>query len=204
MGIGALSLRRAVFLDRDGVINRNVLDSETGTFGAPRSVQEFELAPGAILALQALRRVGFPLFLVSNQPNHAKGKSSLKDLAAVHGQLEAELRGAGIEFAAVYYCYHHPEGVVKNYSGACECRKPSPYFLLRARDEFGLSLKDSWMIGDRVTDVECGRAAGVRTIRVLEDHPAVRGTDQMKADFEAPDLAAAVGIILGLGLRTVS
>lgn len=193
-----LAAGAAVFLDRDGVINRNVPDSATGHYGAPRFASEFALVPGAIEALRRLRTAEFRLFLVSNQPNYAKGKSSLEDLAAIHTRLEDELKAAGIEFAATYYCYHHPQGTVPGYSGACECRKPSPYFLLKARDEFGLSLADSWMIGDRATDVECGRAAGARTIRIAEDHPGERAAGEMKAEFEARDLAEAVEIILAV------
>ncbi len=191
-----MTSRAGVFLDRDGVINRNVLDRSTGEFGAPRKPDEFELAPGAISALLALQQAGLPLFLVSNQPNYAKGKSSLEDLAAIHQRLEAELKSAGIEFADSYYCYHHPQGVVPEYSGPCQCRKPSPHFLFHARDAFRLALGASWMIGDRATDIECGRAAGVRTIRVAEDHPATRGANEALAHFEARDLAHAAEIIL--------
>jgi D-glycero-D-manno-heptose 1,7-bisphosphate phosphatase len=186
----------AVFLDRDGVINRNVLDLATGEYGAPRTPEEFELAPGATDALLALQRAGFLLFLISNQPNYAKGKSSLEDLAAVHACLVAELEATGIVFAEFYYCYHHPQGGAAGYSGPCECRKPSPYFLFKARDAFGLVLEESWMVGDRATDIECGRAAGVRTIRVKEDHPAMRAATELEADFEAWDLGRAAEIIM--------
>ena len=188
--------RGAVFLDRDVVINRNVLDRATGEYGAPLLPEDFELAPGAIDALLALQQAGFPLFLISNQPNYAKGKSSLEDLAAVHQRMTAELEAAGIAFAEFYYCYHHPKGVVADYSGPCECRKPSPYFLFKARDAFGLALQDSWIVGDRATDIECGRAAGVRPTRVKEDHPLTRAANEAKADFEAYDLAHAAEIIL--------
>ena len=76
------------------------------------------------------------------------------------------------------------------------CRKPSPHFLYKAREEHGVSLVASWMIGDRVTDIECGRVAGLRTIRVAEDHPAQRWAGEIEADFEAADLADAAQIVL--------
>jgi len=186
----------AVFLDRDGVINRNVLDPATGEYGAPLRAQDFALAPGALDAMQSLRKAGFLLFLVSNQPNYAKGKSSLEELAAIHAKLLAALKTAGIEFTDFYYCHHHPQGVMPTHSGPCDCRKPSPYFLLKARDTYRVSLQHSWMIGDRATDIQCGRSAGVRTIRVQEDHPASRASHEVKADFEADDLAEAAKIIL--------
>jgi D-glycero-D-manno-heptose 1,7-bisphosphate phosphatase len=198
MGIGEVSLRLAVFLDRDGVLNRNVLDAATGEYGAPLSVEKIELVPGVIRGLLRLRDAGFLLFVVSNQPNYAKGKSSLEELAAIHEQLKSELDMAGVEIAEFYYCYHHPRGVVEGYSGPCDCRKPSPYFLFKARDAYGLDLDASWMIGDRATDIECGRAAGVRTIRVAEDHPAERKRREVEAEFEAKDITAAVEVILAM------
>ena len=191
-----MSSRSAVFLDRDGVLNRNVLDPATGEYGAPRRRADFLLAPRVLPALQALQSAGFPLFLVSNQPDYAKGKCSLEDLAAVHGRLRSELDAAGIVFHEFYYCYHHPDGRASGYSGPCRCRKPSPYFLLKARDAYGLELGKSWIIGDRVTDIECGRAAGLLTVRVTEDHPAPRKPGETQADFEARDLAHAVQIVL--------
>lgn len=191
-----MNLRPAVFLDRDGVINRNVLDPASGEYGAPLMANALQIAPGAIDGLLALQRAGFPLFLISNQPNYAKGKSSLEELAAIHLRLQRELDAAGISFTDFYYCLHHPDGKVPGYSGPCECRKPSPYFVYKARDEHGLELETSWMIGDRVADIECGRTAGLGTIRITEDHPAERGGDEIPADFEASDLAHAVEIIL--------
>jgi D-glycero-D-manno-heptose 1,7-bisphosphate phosphatase len=187
---------RAVFLDRDGVINRNVFNPGTGEYESPGKPEEFELHPGVLPALRALQSAGFQLFLVSNQPNYAKNKSTLEELQAVHGLLVEALEGAGVQFTSFYYCYHHPKGVVDGYSGPCECRKPSPYFLRKASQEFAISLADSWMVGDRAADVECGTAAGVRTIRVDEDHPAQRSSLEPSADYEARDLAHAVTIIL--------
>ena len=196
MGIDAVTSRPAIFLDRDGVINSNMLDPATGEYGAPLTVDRFLLAPRAIEGLVALQRARFPLFLISNQPNYAKGKSTLEELAAIHRKMKQELDAAGISFAGFYYCYHHPQGRVAGYSGPCECRKPSPYFLYKAKEEHGISLEASWMIGDRVADIECGRAAGLRTIRVVEDHPAHRRPNEIRADFEAADLADAARIVL--------
>jgi D-glycero-D-manno-heptose 1,7-bisphosphate phosphatase len=196
VGIDAVTLRPAIFLDRDGVINSNVLDPATGEYGAPLTADRFQLAPRAIEGLHLLQRANFSLFLISNQPNYAKGKSTLEELAAIHCKMQQELEAAGISFLDFYYCYHHPQGKVAEYSGPCECRKPSPYFLYKAKEEHGISFEASWMIGDRVTDIECGRAAGLRTIRVVEDHPAQRRPDEIKANFEAVDLVDAARIVL--------
>lgn len=184
--------RRAVFLDRDGVINRNVLNTRTGKHEAPLSAAELSLLPGATEAMRALQDAGFLLFLVSNQPNYAKRKSTLEELAAIDAKLQRELREERVDFAAVYYCLHHPQGDVTGYSGPCACRKPAPYFLLRARREFHLNLDESWMVGDRVTDILCGRAAGVRTILI----DASETSGEVGADRVAKNLAAAADYIL--------
>lgn len=191
-----MTLKAAVFLDRDGVLNRNVLNPSTGEYESPGVPDDFELVPGALPALQKLQSAGFPLFLISNQPNYAKGKNSLEELAAVHARLKDALEANHIEFVEYYYCLHHPKGIVDSHSGPCECRKPSPYFLKKAASDHNIALEGSWIVGDRVTDIECGRAAGLRTIRVEEDHPAHRLPDELQADYEARDLSHAVEIIV--------
>jgi len=193
MGVGALS--QAVFLDRDGVINRNVRNPATLAWEAPLTVEDFELADNALAALSRLRQAGFLLFLVSNQPNYAKGKASLEVLEAIHRHLLKLLARQGIEFTAFYYCLHHPHGVVPSHSGPCGCRKPAPFFLLQARDQFGLDMERSWMVGDRDSDIACGQAAGVHTIRVRNQQGAVAG-DEQRAEFKADSLQAAAVIIL--------
>ena len=111
------------------------------------------LAPNALVALRALRKAGFLLFLVSNQPNYAKAKASLETLESIHHRLLDLLDQQRIDFAAFYYCLHHPQGVVPSHAGPCRCRKPSPFFLLQARDQFGLDMERSWMVGDRASDI---------------------------------------------------
>ncbi len=196
MGIGEVA-RRAVFLDRDGVLNALVLNAATGRMESPLSLQEFHLLPGVFPALRRLQDAGYPLILVSNQPNYALGKSTWVDLGLIHSKLVAELGGAGIHFARFSYCLHHPKGVVAGYSGTCVCRKPSPWFLFRARDDFRLSLEESWMIGDQPTDTKCGRAAGARTIRIGASLGAELAGSDPCADAFAGDLAEAAEIVLG-------
>ena len=150
--------RRAVFLDRDGVLNRNVWYPDTGAWESPRLLAEFQLAEGVLPALASLRDAGYLLFLVSNQPNAAKGKSPPGELEAMHAVLTEQLAGTGIVLAGAFYCVHHPQ-----FTGPCVCRKPRPYFLNEAARTHRLSLSECWMIGDRSTDVACGRAAGVHT-----------------------------------------
>lgn len=184
--------RPAVFLDRDGVLNALVHNAATGKMESPLTPGDLRLLDGVIPALRRLQSAGYPLILVSNQPNYALGKTSLDTLAAIHQRLTTDLALAGVRLTRVCYCLHHPKGVVAEYSGLCVCRKPSPWFLLRARDDFGYSLADSWMIGDQPTDMHCARAAGVRSIRIAPD----AGDAMPEADYVVPSLSGAAGIIL--------
>jgi D-glycero-D-manno-heptose 1,7-bisphosphate phosphatase len=198
MGVTTLKRSAAVFLDRDGVINRNVMNPLTRAWEAPVTAESLELTQNVGPALRALRKAGFLLFIVSNQPNYAKAKTSLQTLQNIHNRLLDLLDNEKIKFDAIYYCLHHPDGVVPGYSGPCLCRKPSPFFLFQARDRFCLDLELSWMIGDRITDIECGQSAGLRTIRVLNNETVVRpDSGETHPHFEVCDLEAAVAIILG-------
>lgn len=178
-------MKRAVFLDRDGVLNRNIWNHATQAYESPLTPEQFQLLPKVISSLHLLRDAGYLLFLVSNQPNYAKGKASMQTLEAIHGRLEATLKEAQISFTAYYYCLHHPA-----YTGECDCRKPSPHFLFKARENFGVDLKHSWMVGDRATDVECGRAAGTQTVEINNTHPL-----ETNATFVAADLWSATKFI---------
>jgi len=145
--------------------------------------------------LRKLQSAEYELFLVSNQPDYAKGKVSLDNLKKIHEKFLSIFIAEKISFRDFFYCYHHPKGVVKEYSCDCECRKPKPYFLLKAAEDYSLNLRSSWMIGDRDSDIECGRAAGVRTILVNEPNSAdKRGIS--KPHFTVNDLSDAVNIIL--------
>jgi D-glycero-D-manno-heptose 1,7-bisphosphate phosphatase len=199
MGIGGVKQPRGIFLDRDGVINRNVFNPEADAFESPHRLEDFELLPGVIEVLKRLQQAGYSLFLVSNQPSYAKGKTSLEMLRKIHERFVQYLDSANIKFSEHYYCFHHPEGIVPGFSGPCICRKPSPHFLLQAQAGFGLDLKQSWMIGDRETDIECGHAAGTRTIRIGGGRlPEVNETT---ADFRVRDLPEAADLILATNSR---
>src|ERR1700724_1626670 len=129
--MGSLSVNRAIFLDRDGVINKNIFYEHSGEWEAPLPPDHFERADGAIEALRQLQSAGLLLFVVSNQPNAAKAKATLETLDEIHQRLIAALDEAHIHFTAFYYCYPHPAGTVPSLSGPCDCRKPSPHFLLK-------------------------------------------------------------------------
>ena len=188
-------MNKAVFLDRDGVINPLVYNLQTAEYESPHELGEFSVYPYAAKSLRRLSEAGYLLFLVSNQPSFAKGKTSLDNILAIQAQLAEYLQENKIGFAGFYYCHHHPDGIVPGYSGPCACRKPSPYFLQQAAAEHGLNLSRSWLIGDQDTDVLCGQAAGVRTIQILNPHSAAkRGAS--RPEFQAENLAEAVELLL--------
>jgi D-glycero-D-manno-heptose 1,7-bisphosphate phosphatase len=195
MGNRPVDTHPAVFLDRDGVINRNVYYADSGEWESPRSGKDFALVPCALNAIARLRGAGYLIFIVSNQPSYAKGKTSLAALAEVHEMFEQALAGAALSVTKAYYCYHHPQGVVPGYAIACPCRKPSTYFIEMACGSYAVDMGRSWMIGDRDSDIKCGRVAGVKTVQIMSDHPTTKAGRE-RPDYRVSDLAEATTIIL--------
>lgn len=196
MGIGQIAaMNRAIFLDRDGVLNRLVWNPQTGEYESPHRVEDLELYPWTIHALSRLDPGTYSLFLISNQPSFAKGKTTLENIKAIHAGFHQILIDNAIYFTDYYYCYHHPQGVVPGYSDECPCRKPKPFFLLQAQRQYRIALECSWLIGDRDSDIFCGRAAGVKTILIQEPSSSTK-RGKSDPDFYAKDLAQAIDIIL--------
>jgi len=187
--------RPALFLDRDGVLNELVFYADSNEWESPRTLADLRIRPQVAPALRTLAAAGWPLFLVSNQPSFAKGKTSLEALRAVHDALQQQLLRDGVTLAGVYYCYHHPQGRVPGYSGPCACRKPSPFFLNQAASSFGLDLKASWMVGDQDLDLICARNAGCRSLLIpCEASAGKRGT--VEPDACITDLSLLPGVVL--------
>jgi D-glycero-D-manno-heptose 1,7-bisphosphate phosphatase len=155
MGSDTLMVRStnsAVFLDRDGVLNEAIV--RDGKPYPPLDLRELAITPGALEALKALKRENFLLIVVTNQPDVARGKASRADIDKVNAQLSAIL-----PLDAIEVCEHDD-------NAHCDCRKPKPGMILRARDKFFLELGSSFMVGDRWRDIEAGRRAGCRTILI--------------------------------------
>lgn len=187
-------MKKAVFLDRDGVINELVLNHDTRKYEPPHDPKDLVILPFVIESLHRLKSEGFELFIVSNQPDYAKGKTTMESLRAVHIRLYEILQSKGIFFQDFFYCYHHPKGVVPEYSFTCECRKPKPYFILQAANKYNVDLARSWMIGDRDVDIECGKNAGVKTI-AIEYALSSSGRSKANPDFFVENLKEAVRLI---------
>lgn len=191
-------MAKAVFLDRDGVINRNVYNDATGEWESPLHLKDFELFPWAIECLQQLQAENFNLFLVSNQPSYAKGKTTLENLKAINEKLHTILIENQILFKEYYYCYHHPQGIVPDLSVVCNCRKPGTFFLEEAKKNYPLDMSMSWMIGDRDTDIICGQTIGIKTIMIVnQKEPQRKNNMACTPDFTVANLPEAVKIILG-------
>jgi D-sedoheptulose 7-phosphate isomerase len=155
--------QRAVFLDRDGVINAYAYNGEFGTIDSPANQDEFALLPGAAEAIARLNEAGLLAIVVSNQPGVAKGKFTRTLLEAMTQEMTASLEAQRAKLDGIYYCLHHPEASLLEYRVACECRKPKPGLLVRAAQEKNIDLARSYTVGDGVTDVLAGRAAGTTT-----------------------------------------
>jgi D-glycero-D-manno-heptose 1,7-bisphosphate phosphatase len=185
----SVSGRRAVFLDRDGTINE-----EVDYLARPEDVR---LIPGAAQAIARLNAAGLAVVVVSNQSGLARGYFDEADLAAVQVRLNRLLAAEGARVDAYYFCPHHPEGVVEHYALVCDCRKPAPGLLRQATQEMGLASAGSFMVGDRLLDVACGRAEGLTAVLVRTGHDdgPPRGEVE-EPDHVAEDLAAAVEWIL--------
>lgn len=150
--------RRAIFLDRDGVLNRHV--------GFLTDPDQMELLPGAAQAVRSINASPYLAVVVSNQPVIARGECSFEDLQAIHAKLETLLGREGAYLDAIYYCPHHPDrgfaGERPEYKGPCSCRKPAPGMLLQAAVDFSIDLGQSYMVGDSESDLEAGRRASCR------------------------------------------
>lgn len=195
MGVDEI-VTAAVFLDRDGVLNELILNPATGEHESPHDPEDLVVIDGVVPVLQRLAGAGFPLFLVSNQPSYAKGKTTLKNIREIHSRLDGFLTGHGIAFREYFYCYHHPDGIVPAYSRPCPCRKPMPHFLLQAARVHDVDLASSWMVGDQDTDVECGQNAGCRTALVINERSAAkRGSS--RPDVTVTTLSEAADRIIG-------
>ena len=168
-------MRRAVFLDRDGVLNRAPV--RNGRPHSPAAVDEVEILPGVPKACEQLRRHGFILIVVTNQPDVARGTAERRTIEEIHRFLRAR-----IPLDDIRVCYHDDVD-------DCACRKPKPGMLLAAARDLNIDLRQSFAVGDRWRDIEAGRRAGCRTVWINYKYAEPR---PFGADFETRSLPAAV------------
>jgi D-glycero-D-manno-heptose 1,7-bisphosphate phosphatase len=179
-------MNRAVFLDRDGVINRKAPEGAYIT-----RWEDFQFLPGVTEGILLLNKAGWSVIVVSNQRCVARGLLTAAELEKIHHRMNCELSQAGARLQAIYYCPHEKEP-------PCDCRKPSPGMLLTAAREHQVDLSISWLVGDSESDIEAGKRAGCRTLRIVEG-PAPRGGS---ADAFARSLLEASLKIVDVSGRT--
>lgn len=170
--------RAAVFIDKDGTLLDDV----------PWNVDplRMRLAPGALDALRLFAWIGLPLFVISNQSGVALGKFGERALDQVGARLREFAAEAGASFTDMYWCPHHPQGIVPEYTRACDCRKPAPGLLLRAAREHDIDLSQSWFIGDILDDVEAGHRAGCRSVLIDNGNE----NEWLRGEWREPDIVA--------------
>jgi D-glycero-D-manno-heptose 1,7-bisphosphate phosphatase len=174
--------RGAVFMDRDGTISE-----EVGYINHPT---RFRVFPYAARAVRLLNDKGWLAMVITNQAGVARGYFSEDMVQAVHDRFKRELEDNGARLDAIYYCAHHPSVGEPPYRFDCDCRKPKPGLIYRAADEFDIDLSKSWMVGDRYTDIELARNAGVSSAFVLTGYGRGEWEYRRKGWKHEPDLVA--------------
>ncbi|MBF0504450.1 MAG: HAD family hydrolase [Candidatus Omnitrophica bacterium] len=174
-------MNRAVFLDRDGVINRAYV--REGKPYPPSSLKEVTILPGVPQALEALRRAGYLLIVVTNQPDVSRGSTLRKTVEEINTYLSRHLR-----IDEFYCCFHDT-------IDGCDCRKPRPGALLAAANKYQIDLNSSYMVGDRSKDIEAGKRAGCKTVFI--DYGYSEKQPQ-SVDYRVASLSEAAQIILDL------
>ena len=180
--------KKAVFMDRDGVVNELRYVSEHGRVETPLTPGQFRLISGVARGIKALQASGFSVVIVSNQPGIAKGQFTPRMFDRIRQRMQRLLEEEGARVDGEYYCLHHPQALTRAYRASCDCRKPHPGLILQAAREGAFDLGASFMVGDGLVDVEAGSRAGCETI--LISHLSSLLTEAMTRKRIAPTYLA--------------
>jgi len=192
------TIEKAVFIDRDGVINPLVYSAENGTVDSPFCPKHFKLLPKVGKAIRILNALNYKVVIVSNQPGIAKNKCKLADLKLIESKMLSSLKRKNATIDDIYYCLHHPAALNLFYKKVCRCRKPKPGLILNAAKKHNINLALSYMIGDNISDIQAGNAAGCKTIFIglLKcDHCKIMHKKGIHPDFIVKDLFEAATLI---------
>jgi D-glycero-D-manno-heptose 1,7-bisphosphate phosphatase len=181
---------KAVFLDRDGTVIRHVHHLS--------KTEQVEVIPNAVEAIKLLTSHHYQVYIITNQSIVARGFATHEQMHEVNKHVQSVLEKDGAKIGGYYACPHHPGPFEsKNaYQTECDCRKPKPGLILQAASEHGITLGESWMVGDTESDITAGRRAGCRTILVKSSSIGLEASKHTQADFVAEDLLEAVKNIL--------
>ncbi len=189
---------RAVFLDRDGVVNELLFHQEMGIIETPFTVDQFKLKKNVGRAIRRINRLGFKVIIVSNQPGIAMRHFSRKTLEAINLKMIQSLAKDKARLDGIFYCLHHPVKGLGALKKKCACRKPKPGLLFQAAKLFNIDLKKSFMIGDSILDVQAGKAAGCETILLAHlkcDLCHLMARRGIKPDYLVKDILTAAKTI---------
>jgi D-glycero-D-manno-heptose 1,7-bisphosphate phosphatase len=191
-------MNRAVFLDRDGVINEIVYFPEMGLPDSPLNPRQFKLLPGVAEAIRIFNSLGLKVIVASNQPAIAKGKMTHELFEQIRTKMRTALEKKGASIDGEYYCLHHPQAKLVEYKVNCNCRKPKPGLILKASEDFDLEPAQCYAIGDSLIDVEAGKAVGCMTFLIGNskcDLCRFIQKKNVKPDYIVPSLLHASKII---------
>lgn len=172
-------MQKAIFLDRDGTLNE-----ESGYINHASRFKVFDFTYKAI---RILNNSGFLVFVITNQSGLARGYFDEKLLSEIHGRLVGDAMKEQAIIKKIYYCPHHKDGSIKKYKIDCDCRKPKPGMLLKAKEEYDLLLENSYMIGDRYKDIQLGQNIGLKTVMVMTGYGLGEFTFQKESWQKQPD-----------------
>lgn len=194
-------MRKAIFLDRDGIINELVYYPEAGIVDTPINSSQVKLIFGIDQLIRHAKKLGYLVVVISNQPAIGLNKISQKQFDFVDEKIRNLLLNKNLGLNAFYYCFHHPFAKLEKYKKICDCRKPKIALFKKAAKEFNIDLSQSWMVGDGVDDIKAGKNAGCKTIllaninsienlRIIEEQ-----LGKIKPDFVIKKIPEALNII---------
>lgn len=177
----------AIFLDRDGTLNID--------HGYVHEIDQFEFIDGVIDALRELKSMGFALVLITNQSGIARGLFTEAQFETLTEWMDWSLADRGVDLDGIYYCPHHPEAKVEAFRQQCDCRKPEPGMLFSARDFLHIDMKSSYMVGDKLEDMQAASAAQVGTRVLVRTGKPVTPDSENAADWVVNSLADLPALI---------
>lgn len=176
-------LSSAVFIDRDGVINEDR--------GYVHRIEDFIFLPGAISGMKIFQDLGYKIVIVTNQAGIARGMYTENDFEILTAHMQKVLAANDVIVSGVYFCPHHPDGVIERWTSVCNCRKPRPGMFLKASDNLGLQLGTSILIGDKISDIDAGVNAGVPLNILIRSNNLTEAKPCLKATVVCKDLQTA-------------
>lgn len=189
---------RAIFLDRDGVLNDLVYNKQEGSIGSPFSAKEMRIFSFVPDSIKKIQQLGFRTIIISNQPGVAKRQFAYSEHVKMNSKLERELAKKGCKLDGTYYCLHHPSALIRKYKKNCDCRKPKPGLILEAAKDLDIDLKGSYFVGDSLGDVKAGKAVGCKTVlvgHVTDFLNRMIEKEKTEPDFMIPSLKEMPGLL---------